>query len=109
MSRHRRVSGSGPRPAARIAIGFLLGTWLVLAWIGPALGASPAPSPGADYGGDTRTTGQGPGLEGSPAYAIGGVVVVALISIAVTVLYVRATGGRTDGQARRSADDRDGR
>ncbi len=63
------------------------------------------PSTGTDYGGDTRTTGQGPGLVGSPLYAIGGVGVVALISIGITLVYLRATAGRRD--ARRGPTIRD--
>jgi hypothetical protein len=75
----------------RIVIAGLFLAWLVGAAIGPVLAASPAPSPGADYGGDTRTSGQGPGLVGSPLYAIGGVLAVALVSIGITLVYVRAT------------------
>ncbi len=109
MNGPRPASRTGRRLAARLAIGVLLGAWLVVAWVGPALAASPAPSTGTGYGGDTRTTGQGPGLEGSPLYAVGGVVVVALISIGVTVLYVRATGGTTVVPSSRPADEPDGR
>jgi len=97
------------RRAARLALGLLLGAWLLAVQVGPAVGpalaASPAPSSGTDYGGDTRTSGQGPGLEGSPFYAIGGVLVVALVSVAVTLLYVRATGG----PGSRPSDDPDAR
>jgi hypothetical protein len=75
----------------RLAVVGLCLAWLLGLSIGPALAASPDPSAGADYGGDTRTSGQGPGLVGSPLYAIGGVLVVALISIGITLVYVRAT------------------
>ena len=103
MSAARRSAGSGRRAATRAAIVALLGAWLLLAGAGPGLAASPSPSTGAGYGGDTRTSGQGPGLEGSPLYALGGVLAVALISIAVTVLYVRATGGGAPSDG--SSDD----
>lgn len=64
---------------------------------GPAIGpvrvsaASPAASPAA--GGDTRSPGEGPGLVGSPVLAIGGVLALGLAAAALTLLYVRATGG----------------
>jgi hypothetical protein len=76
---------------ARLAVAGLFVVWLIAATAGSALAASPEPSAGADYGGDTRTTGQGPGLVGSPLYALGGVLAVALISIGITMVYLRAT------------------
>lgn len=81
------------RGRARLAVAGLFLLWLITATAGSALAASPEPSAGADYGGDTRTTGQGPGLVGSPLYAIGGVLAVALISIGITLVYLRATAG----------------
>ena len=84
---------SGSRRGLRLALAGLFLAWLLGVSIGPALAASPAPSAGSDYGGDTRTSGQGPGLVGSPLYALGGVLVVALISIGITLVYVRATSG----------------
>lgn len=53
--------------------------------------ASPSPGPGYEAGGDTRTSGQGPGLVGSPFFAIGGVLLVALVSIGLTQVYLRVT------------------
>ncbi|HEY7936375.1 MAG TPA: hypothetical protein VID26_04525 [Candidatus Limnocylindrales bacterium] len=79
------------RRRLRLGLASLVLAWLLGLSIGPVLAASPAPSAGSDYGGDTRTSGQGPGLVGSPLYAIGGVLVVALISIGITLVYVRAT------------------
>jgi hypothetical protein len=64
--------------------------WLVLA-TGVALAASPTPSPQL---GDPRSGGQGPGLVGDPLLAIGAVAVIGLVSLAATLMYVRATGGR---------------
>lgn len=92
MSRRRR-------PAQLLVAGLFV-AWLIGASIGPVLAASPQPSAGADYGGDTRTSGQGPGLVGSPLYAIGGVLVVALISIGITLAYVRATSDPAGSAAR---------
>ena len=59
-----------------------------------ALAASPAPTPAAL--GDPRSSGQGPGLVGDPLFAIGVVVVIALVSLGATLVYVRATGGRRE-------------
>ena len=55
-----------------------------------------AAEPGAtpETGGDPRSPGQGPGLVGDPLFAIGVVVLVALISIGLTFGYVRLTGSR---------------
>jgi len=80
----------------RLGLAGLLLAWLLGLSLGPVLAASPAPSAGAGYGGDTRTSGQGPGLVGSPLYALGGVLVVALVSIGVTLIYVRATATQHD-------------
>ena len=92
------MRGTGPigaalRDVARGALVVSFLAWLLAASIGPALADSPSPSPGAYGGGDTRTAGQGPGLEGSPLYAIGGVAVVALVSIGITLIYLRTTSG----------------
>ncbi len=56
------------------------------------LAADPGATPGT--GGDPRSPGQGPGLVGDPLFAIGVVVLVALISIGLTFGYVRLTGSR---------------
>jgi hypothetical protein len=72
-----------------VAAGGAAGAWLVAA--GAALAASPTPSPQL---GDPRSGGQGPGLVGDPLLAIGAVAVIGLLSLAGTLLYLRATGGR---------------
>ena len=56
------------------------------------LAAEPGATP--ETGGDPRSPGQGPGLVGDPLFAIGVVVLVALISIGLTFGYVRLTGSR---------------
>ena len=58
----------------------------------PVLAASPSPS--GSVGGDPRSPGQGPGLVGDPAFAIVAVVAIGLVAVALTLLYVRLTGGR---------------
>lgn len=63
--------------------------WLVAALT--TLAASP--SPGAP-GGDPRSSGQGPGLVGDPAFALLAVVLIGLGSVVATLAYVRLTGRR---------------
>ena len=67
----------------------------VVAWLALAmtvLAASPAPTAGS--GGDPRSSGQGPGLVGDPAFALLAVVGIGLASFTVTFLYVRLTARR---------------
>jgi hypothetical protein len=79
----------------RAVLAGLFAAWLLAVSIGPALADSPSPSTAAYGGGDTRTAGQGPGLVGSPLYAIGGVLAVALISIGITLVYLRVSPAAT--------------
>ena len=62
--------------------------WSVTA--GVALAASPSPA----AGGDPRSSGQGPGLVGDPAFAVLAVVAIGIVTLAVTLVYIRLTGGR---------------
>jgi hypothetical protein len=57
-----------------------------------ALAASPAPS---GLGGDTRSSGEGPGLVGTPGLAILGVLGIGVLAVVATLAYVRITGGAT--------------
>jgi hypothetical protein len=84
---------SGRRPASALAAGLasVAAIALLLLLAGAALAASPSPTAAA--GGDPRSSGQGPGLVGDPLAAIVAVAVVALASLAATLLYVRLTGG----------------
>jgi hypothetical protein len=64
----------------------------LLAWaVVPVLAAEPAGTPGT--GGDPRSPGEGPGLVGDPGFALGVVVLVGIVSVALTLAYVRVTGG----------------
>jgi hypothetical protein len=63
--------------------------WLALATA--SLAASP--SPGA-AGGDPRSSGQGPGLVGDPAFALLAVVAIGIGSVVATLVYVRLTARR---------------
>jgi hypothetical protein len=81
-----------------------LGAAAVLAVGMLGLGASPiggvvnvraaSPSPSADVGGDTRSSGEGPGLVGAPGLAILAVVGLGVLTVLATTLYVRLSGGR---------------
>ncbi len=66
------------------AIAWLLGAMTVVA---------ASPSPGA-IGGDPRSSGQGPGLVGDPAFAILAVVAIGLATVVATLVYVRLTAKR---------------
>jgi hypothetical protein len=84
----RRAIASAVRATATAAAA-ATGWALVAASV--ALAASPEPSQAA--GGDPRSAGQGPGLVGDPLFAIALVAAIGLAALAVTLLYVRATGG----------------
>ena len=85
------MTSAAPSPVrALTAAVFALTLSLVLA--ATVLAAEPDVTPGT--GGDPRSPGQGPGLVGDPLFAIGTVVVVALVSIGLTLGYVRLTGSR---------------
>ena len=45
-------------------------------------------------GGDPRSSGQGPGLVGDPAFALLAVVAIGLGSVVATLVYVRLTARR---------------
>lgn len=69
-------------------------TAVALAWLSVAmttLAASPTPGP---VGGDPRSSGQGPGLVGDPAFALLAVVAIGLGSAIATLVYVRLTARR---------------
>jgi hypothetical protein len=100
-----RVLTGGASQRSRVAVaclvagGVLIGVaalwWLVDAVTGgvaSALAATPAPT--LRPGGDTRTSGGGPGLVGDPGLAVLIVAGIAFASIAGTLAWVRATGGR---------------
>ena len=55
------------------------------------LAASPSPGPAV---GDPRSSGQGPGLVGDPAFALLAVVAIGIGSVVATLVYLRLTAGR---------------
>jgi hypothetical protein len=108
-----RVLTGGATARARAAVACLLVgivlisialTWWLVEQVlgsGTAVAAASSPDPSMRPGSDTRSTGQGPGIVGSPLLAIGGMVAIGIASIAATLAYVRLTGGRRDGDDRR--------
>ena len=55
-----------------------------------AAAATPSPPPGE---GDPRSSGEGPGLVGTPLLAIGAVLGLGILAVLATVAYVQLTGG----------------
>lgn len=70
--------------------------WLVDAVVGGGVAAALAASPDPTLrpGGDTRTSGGGPGLVGDPVSALLGVLGIAAASVIATLAYVRLTRPR---------------
>ena len=85
------MTPAAPSPV-RALTGAVVALALSLLLAATAVAAEPGATPGT--GGDPRSPGQGPGLVGDPLFAIGTVVLVALVSIGLTLGYVRLTGSR---------------
>jgi hypothetical protein len=83
----RRQATHAATHAATLAVPIGL-VWL--AWAMTALAASPSPA----SGGDPRSSGQGPGLVGDPAFALLAVAAIGLGSVVATLVYVRLTADR---------------
>jgi len=67
-----------------------------LLWIaGTMTTLAASPSPGEGGGGDPRSSGQGPGLVGDPAFALFAVIAIGFVSVVVTLAYVRLTARRS--------------
>ena len=75
----------------RVALGAVVLLIVMLAFAGTALAATPVPTTVA--GGDPRSAGEGPGLVGTPVVAIALVFGLGIAAAAVTLAYVRLTGG----------------
>lgn len=100
-----RVIGEGRRSrlgiaSALLALGVLLVAVALAVGLVGVLGvadvraASPAPLPTPSAtapGGDTRSSGQGPGLVGEPFVALAGVLVVGLVTVGATLVLVRVS------------------
>lgn len=71
-----------------VAAGAAMAWWMLT--VGAVFAASPTPA----AGGDPRSSGQGPGLVGDPAFAILAVLAIGIGAFAITLAYVRMTGGR---------------
>src|SRR3954470_15089202 len=81
--------------AGRSVAALLVG--IALAGAVPALVAAAGPTPTPGTAGDPRSSGAGPRLVGDPLWAVGIVVAIAVLTLLATLLYVRATAGRTPG------------
>lgn len=93
------VACCGPAVIAPVAASISLvvgpvgvGLAVLLGLPGLALAADPTITPGPE--GDPRSPGQGPGFVGEPLLAIGAVLAIALLTVLVTLAYVRLTAGR---------------
>jgi hypothetical protein len=75
----------------RVALASLLALALLLILSTVAFAATPVPTTVA--GGDPRSAGEGPGLVGTPVVAIALVFGLGIAAAAVTLAYVRLTGG----------------
>jgi hypothetical protein len=95
MSLRRRA----PAPVALLAAVLLI-VILALAAAASVSAASPDPTPAT--GVDPRSSGQGPGLVGDPATAIGAVLLLAAATIGATRVYLHFTDGRRDERGRGS-------
>ena len=60
-----------------------------------ALAAVPSATPGI---GDPRSSGQGPGLVGDPLTAVLVVAAIAVVTVGITLAYVRLTARREDAR-----------
>ena len=100
-----RVLTGGAVTRSRAAVACLLGggalvivglvSWIVSAVAAPAAALAASPAGSILPGSDTRSAGQGPGLVGDPAFAILGVLGIALLAVLGTLLYVRLTRRET--------------
>jgi hypothetical protein len=78
--------------AAIVVLG--LAWWALGAVVSPPSASAASPLPSILPGSDTRSSGQGPGLVGDPAFAILGVLAIAILAVAATLAYVRLTRPR---------------
>jgi hypothetical protein len=89
--------------AGAILIGAAALWWLVDSLSGGAsIALAATPDPSSRPGSDTRTSGGGPGLVGEPLLAVLGVLGVGIASVLASLVYIRLTGGRTEGPRRPS-------
>jgi hypothetical protein len=79
----------------RIRSGLAAAVLASTAWLGmTATVLAATPTPTAAAGGDPRSSGQGPGLVGDPAFAVLAVVAIGLAALLLTLVYLRLTAPR---------------
>jgi hypothetical protein len=87
------------KPPARHALPAVAFAWLTTVAL-PAIAFAAEPSPSQGAAGDPRSAGEGPGLVGDPGWAIAIVVAIALVTLLVSLAYVRLTAdGRREPPA----------
>jgi hypothetical protein len=87
--------GARRRHLVRIRSGLAAAVLASAAWWGTtAIVLAATPTPSAAAGGDPRSSGQGPGLVGDPAFAVLAVVAIGLAAVLLTLVYLRLTAPR---------------
>ncbi len=81
------------RRALRVLASLATAAAVLVVVPGAALGAIPSATPGI---GDPRSSGQGPGLVGDPLTAVLVVAGIAVVTVGITLAYVRLTARRGD-------------
>jgi len=98
-----RVLARGRRERATLTAGLLLVglaclaaavVVMVLPLLAPATALGASPTPSVAPGGDTRSSGEGPGLVGQPLVIALGVVLLGVASASVALVYARLTRSR---------------
>jgi hypothetical protein len=78
-----------------VAWAALAGSLLIFVLAAGAIGAEPDPTPLDQlFGGDPRSEGAGPGIVGSPLLILGGVVLLGLATVVITVVIARLSQRR---------------
>lgn len=92
IGRHRRSLATAV--VAAVALAWVAGLTASLPAGESGVARAETPSASPAVGGDTRSPGQGPGIVGSPALAVFGVLAIGLATAGLTLLYLRLTGER---------------
>jgi hypothetical protein len=92
MATRSSIHPGGPLRGS-LLLGAALAGALLTGLLGPGDARAASPEPSNDLGGDTRSSGAGPGLVGAPGLAIGGVILLGLVAAGLTTAYIRFTGG----------------
>ena len=86
-------SSDGARDALGWLVALVAAAAILAGTPAAALAMGPSPTPGI---GDPRSSGQGPGLVGDPLTAVLVVAAIAVVTVGITLAYVRLTARRED-------------